>query len=128
MNNAFELLNDLKCRTCIHLKICGQNLGGLDLTMAAADCKNYDDISGFMPPKKFWRLFDVPGFFDIVEYTLLEACYSEGELALVEGTTGRNWCTAGRAEFNKTVFFSKEAATAELNRLKEAHKNGTDNC
>lgn len=119
MDTAYQMLKDLKCATCIHLKICGQNLGGLDLTMAAADCKNYDNITGFYPPLKFWRIFDVPGFYDIIEYEITESHYQKGQLTLVEGTNGKSWCCAGKEEFNKLVFFSEADAKVGLKKLME---------
>lgn len=114
MTEAFQFLNDLKCLTCIHFKICGQNLGGLDLTIAASNCQNYDNIQGFVPLTKFWRIFDVPGFYEITEYEVEQVVYTKGQITQLCGHAPRSQIVVSPEEFGDIVFFSREAAEVAL--------------
>lgn len=126
MANPFNCLNELKCLRCAHAKICMRNLGGADLTLAASNCKDFDEISSM--PEKFWLIFNVPGFYNVVEYFTTFITYSRTGLESITGTTGKQEAIVPGKELGITLFFSREAAETGLNKLiEERHKDDADN-
>lgn len=118
---------NLKCMKCIHADLCMQSRGGADLDIAAADCQHFKSAANFIePPKKFWLIFNVPGFYNIVEYNTTFITYSCTGLASISGTTGKQEAIVPGKELGITLFFSKEAAKLGLEKLiKEYHNEGT---
>lgn len=101
----------------------------VDLVDFSADCRDLLEYlesadeprykaSGI--PERFWILFDVPGFYNIVEYTTSRVLYKQGKLDKIWGSTGKQEAVAYCLDFDKTVFFSKEEAEAALNKLFES--------
>jgi hypothetical protein len=58
-------------------------------------------------PKKFWLIFNVPGFYNIVEYTTTFITYSCTGLASISGTTGKQEAVVPGKELGITLFFSE---------------------
>lgn len=118
---------NLKCTKCIHAELCAQSRGGADLDIAAADCQHFKDASNLIElPKKFWHIFNVPGFYNIVEYTTTFVTYSCAGLASISGTTGKQEAVVPGKELGITLFFSEQAAKVGLEKLiEEYHNEGT---
>ncbi len=120
MINPFDHLKDLKCVSCIHNEICMKNLGGADLDLAASDCVHFKEAVEL--PKKFWILFDVPGFYDITEYDVERVLYTKGKIEKMWGESRHSKDVAFAADFGRTVFFSREAARNALSALIESRR------
>lgn len=73
-------------------------------------------------PEKFWLIFNMPGFYDIVEYTTTFITYSRTGLESISGTTGKQEAIVPGKELGITLFFSKEAAKLGLEKLIEDYK------
>lgn len=126
MMNPFDHVKALKCTRCIHSDICMKNLGGADLDLAEADCEHFKEA--VERPEKFWLVFNVPGFYDIVEYFTTFVTYSRTGLESITGTTGKQEAIVPGKELGITLFFSKEAAEVGLERIiKEQHKDDINN-
>lgn len=108
----------------------------LDLKNFRLDCAKLHDYivktetkdasNVFELPRKFWLIFNVPGFYDIVEYTTTFITYSCTGLASISGTTGKQEAIVPGKELGITLFFSKEAAKLGLEKLiGEYHNEGT---
>ena len=124
MPDFTEYVHNHKCMTCIHSSVCARHLGGANLDLACQDCADYL-TNYYQPILKFWVIFDVPGFYNIVEYEATEVIYRQGQLVAIEGTAHGSWVTASEREFGKTVFFTKYGAKAALEKLiKEHNENG----
>jgi hypothetical protein len=117
MYNPFDAWKDLKCTKCVHGEICMQRMGGADLAVAVADCQHFKEAVEL--PKKFWILFNISGFCDIVEYDVDRVLYVRGDLDRLWGENENHKDTVYKADFGKTVFFSREAAKAALDKLIE---------
>lgn len=120
MYNSFDAWKDLKCTKCVHGEICMQRMGGADLTIAVADCKYFKEAVEL--PKKFWIVFNVPGFYHITEYTVDRALFDQGKLSRLWGTSKHQKDTVYAADFGRTVFFSEEAAEVGLKKLVEERR------
>lgn len=115
---------DIKCITCVHGEICMQRLGGTDLTIAVADCSHYKpNIEPIVLPTKFYIVFDVPGFYNIVEYEVERVSYFKGSLDKMWGVSKHSKDVAYAADLGRTVFFTMEEAEAELKKLIEERRN-----
>lgn len=76
-------------------------------------------------PEKFYILFDVPGFYDIVEYKVEKVLYSNGVLDRMWGKSKHSSDVAYAADIGRIVFFTEEDAKAGLAKLiEERRKNG----
>ncbi len=117
MYNPFDAWKDLKCTKCVHGEICMQRMGGADLTIAVADCPHFKEAVEL--PKKFWIAFNVPGFCGVVEYDVDRVLYVRGELDRLWGENENHKDIVYKADFGRTVFFSREDAEAGLNKLIE---------
>ena len=111
---------ELKCVKCIHACLCMQNRGGADLDIAAAGCQHFKEAVEL--PKKFWIAFNVPGFCGVVEYDVDRVLYVRGELDRLWGENENHKDTVYKADFGRTVFFSREEAKAGLNKLIEERR------
>lgn len=96
--------------------------GGADMAIAAPECNHYREMVEL--PKKFWILFDVPGFYSIVEYDVDRVSYVDGNLDRLWGHHGANKDTVYRADFGRTVFFSEADAKTGLENLIKERING----
>ena len=121
MINLFDSIRIHKCLNCVHVDLCLENRGGADLDIAVADCRHFKDSKGVIElPKKFWILFDVPGFYNIVEYDVDRVSYADGKLDRLWGHHGSNKDTEFRKDFGTLVFFSEaDAKTGLENLIKE---------
>ena len=36
-----QIMDDLRCATCIHFEVCAERIGGVDLSIVGADCRHY---------------------------------------------------------------------------------------
>jgi hypothetical protein len=120
MYNPFDAWKDLKCTKCVHGEICMQRMGGADLTVAVADCQHFKEAVEL--PKKFWIVFNVPGFYHITEYDVDRVLFDQGKLSRLWGTSKHQKDTVYAADFGRTVFFSQEEAEAGLNKLIEERR------
>ena len=111
---------DLKCFKCCHAELCLELRGGADLEIAAATCGHYREMVEL--PKKFWIVFDVPGFYNIVEYDVDRVSYAGGKLDRLWGHHGNNKETVYRADFLRTVFFTEQGAKDGLEALIEERR------
>ena len=124
MYNPFDAWKDLKCTKCVHGEICMQRMGGVDLTVAVADCPHFKEAVEL--PKKFWIVFNVPGFYHITEYDVDRALFEYGKLSRLWGTSKHQKDTVYAADFGRTVFFAQEEAEAGLNKLIEERRGEVD--
>ena len=113
-----------KCFTCIHAPICVNNLGGADLDVVGTDCQYYKpNIDPMILPTKFYIVFDVPGFYDIVEYEVERVSYFKGSLDKMWGASKHNKDVVYAADIGRTVFFTKEEAEVGMKKLIEEYQN-----
>jgi hypothetical protein len=77
-------------------------------------------------PEKFYIIFDVPGFYDIVEYEVDRVSYFKGSLDKMWGVSKHSKDVAYATDVGRTVFFTKEDAEAGLEKLIEERRNGTN--
>ncbi len=77
-------------------------------------------------PEKFWIVFNVPGFYHIIEYDVDRVLFDQGKLSRLWGTSKHQKDTVYAADFNRTVFFSREDAEAGLNKLIEERRGEVD--
>lgn len=119
---TIDLFN--KCLACIHAPVCANNLGGADLAIAAADCKHFKDASNIIElPKKFWLIFNVPGFYTITEYDVDRISVANGVIDKMWGSNKTSKEVVYKEHFGSLVFFSEEAAKLGLEKLIEAYRN-----
>lgn len=125
MSNPFEYAKEMKCFGCVHSPVCINNLGGADLDIVCADCLNYLPTATVIQlPTKFYIVFDIPGFYDIVEYNVERVSYFKGTLDKMWGKSKHSSDVAYAADIGRTVFFDKVAAEAGLKKLIEERQNG----
>ena len=74
-------------------------------------------------PEKFYIVFDVPGFYNIVEYEVERVSYYKGSLDKMWGISKHSKDVAYAADFGRTVFFTKEAAEAGLEKFIKERRN-----
>ena len=74
-------------------------------------------------PEKFYIVFDVPGFYSIVEYEVERVSYYKGLLDKMWGISKHSKDVAYAADIGRTVFFTKEKAEAGLEKLIEERRN-----
>ena len=97
-----------------------------DLASFSADCEDLIEylqladeprykMAGI--PEHFWLIFDVPGFYDIVEYKTERVDYLHGKLHQIWGYHNQQSVVAYSHDFDRTVFFSKKAAQEALNKM-----------
>ena len=117
-------IKDHKCMSCVHSPVCANNLGGADLDIAAVDCQHFKDASTVIElPKKFWLVFNVPGFYNITEYTADKMFISHGKIEKIWGTSKHQKDVVYAEDFGRLVFFSEEAAKLGLEKLIEEYRN-----
>ena len=121
MTNPYDYVKIHKCVRCVHNELCMQNRGGADLDIASADCIHFKEAVEL--PKKFWIVFNVPGFYHITEYYVDRVLFDHGELSRIWGTSKHQKDTVYSADFGRTVFFSEEAAKVGLEKLIEEYHN-----
>lgn len=115
---------NLKCTKCIHAELCLQNRGGADLDIAAADCQHFKDASNIIElPKKFWLVFNVPGFYNITEYDVDRISVADGVIDKMWGSNKTSKEVVYKEHFGSLVFFSEEAAKLGLEKLIEEYRN-----
>ena len=115
---------NLKCTKCIHAELCVQNRGGADLDIAAVDCQHFKDASAIIElPKKFWLVFNVPGFYDIKEYSIDRISVANGVIDKMWGSNKASKEVVYKEHFGSLVFFSEEAAKLGLEKLIEEYRN-----
>lgn len=112
---------DIKCTKCVHGEICMRNLGGTDLTIAVATCKHFKEAVEL--PKKFWLVFNVPGFYNITEYDVDRVLYTKGSIEKIWGTSKHQKDVVYAEDFGRLVFFSEETAKLGLEKLIEEYHN-----
>jgi hypothetical protein len=128
MYNPFDHWKELKCTKCVHADLCMQNKGGADLDIAADNCQHFKDTSTIIElPKKFWLVFNVPGFYHITEYDVDRISIANGVIDKMWGTSKHQKDVVYKEHFGSLVFFSEAAAEAGLNKLIEENHNDTDN-
>lgn len=120
MYNPFDAWKDLKCTKCVHGEICMQRMGGADLTVAVADCPHFKEAVEL--PKKFWIVFNVPGFYDITEYDVDKILIDHGKIEKMWGSNKTSKEVVYKEHFGSLVFFSEEAAKLGLEKLIEEYK------
>ena len=74
-------------------------------------------------PEKFYIIFDVPGFYNIVEYEVERVSYFKGALDKMWGKSKHSSDVAYAADIGRTVFFTTEEAEAGLKKLIEERRN-----
>ena len=40
-----QIVDNLRCSTCIHFEVCAEILGGADLSIVSEDCRHYKSIT-----------------------------------------------------------------------------------
>ena len=121
-------IKDHKCMSCIHAPVCANNLGGADLDITAVDCAHFKDASSIIElPKKFWLIFNVPGFYNITEYTADKMFISHGKIEKIWGTSKHQKDVVYAEDFGRLVFFSEEAAKLGLEKLIEEYREYVKN-
>lgn len=124
MYNPFDHWKELKCTKCIHAELCMQNKGGADLDIAADDCRHFKDASIVIElPKKFWLVFNVPGFYNITEYDVDRISVANGVIDKMWGSNKTSKEVVYKEHFGSLVFFSEEAAKLGLEKLIEEYRN-----
>ncbi len=124
MFNPFDCIKTHKCMRCIHNELCTQNHGGADLDIAADDCRHFKDAGDILEmPKKFWLIFNVPGFYTITEYDIDRISISHGKIDKIWGTSNHQKDVVYAADFGRLVFFSEGAAKLGLEKLIEENRN-----
>jgi hypothetical protein len=104
-----------------------QNRGGADLDIAAADCQHFKDASKLIElPKKFWLVFNVPGFYHITEYDVDRVSYSKGLLDKMWGSSEHDKAVAHSVDIGRLVFFTEEEAKAGMQKLIEENNREDD--
>ena len=74
-------------------------------------------------PEKFYIIFNVPGFYNIVEYEVERVSYYKGLLDKMWGASKHSRDVAYATDIGRTVFFTKEEAEAGLEKLIEERRN-----
>lgn len=124
MYNPFDAWKDLKCTKCVHGELCMQRMGGADLTIAVADCQHFKDSSCMIElPKKFWLVFNVPGFYHITEYDVDRISIADGVIDKMWGSNKTSKEVVYKEHFGRLVFFSEEAAKLGLEKLIQEYRN-----
>jgi len=124
MYNPFDHWKELKCTKCIHAELCMQNRGGADLDIAADNCRHFKDASTIIElPKKFWLVFNVPGFYNITEYDVERISIANGVIDKMWGSNKTSKEVVYKEHFGSLVFFSEEAAKLGLEKLIEEYRN-----
>jgi len=124
MYNPFDHWKELKCTKCIHAELCMQNRGGADLDIAAVDCQHFKDASTIIElPKKFWLVFNVPGFYNITEYDVDRISVANGVIDKMWGSNKTSKEVVYKEHFGSLVFFSEESAKLGLEKLIEEYRN-----
>jgi hypothetical protein len=113
-----------KCLTCVHASVCANNLGGADLDIVGDDCQHFKDVSSVIElPKKFWLIFNVPGFYSITEYDVDRISVASGVIDKIWGSNKTSKEVVYKEHFGSLVFFSEEAAKLGLEKLIEEYRN-----
>ena len=123
MLNPFDVIKTHKCMKCFHAELCTRYICGANLDLAAADCRYFKEIDTIIEmPKKFWLVFNVPGFYDITEYGIDKVLIEHGKISKMWGTSKHSKDVVYAEDFGRLVFFSREAAEAGLKKLIEENK------
>jgi hypothetical protein len=74
-------------------------------------------------PKKFWIVFNVPGFYNIKEYDVDRISIANGVIDKMWGSNKTSKEVVYKEHFGSLVFFSEEAAKLGLEKLIEEYRN-----
>lgn len=74
-------------------------------------------------PRKFWLLFNVPGFYSISEYNVDRASVVNGIIDKMWGSNQTSREVVYKEHFGSLVFFSEESAKLGLKKLIEEYRN-----
>ena len=73
-------------------------------------------------PRKFWIIFNVPGFYNISEYNVDRTSVVNGVIDKMWGSNKTSKEVVYKEHFGSLVFFSKEAAEAGMKKLIEEYR------
>lgn len=74
-------------------------------------------------PRKFWLIFNVPGFYNISEYNVDRASVVNGVIDKMWGSNKTSKEVVYKEHFGSLVFFSEESAKLSLEKLIEEYRN-----
>ena len=74
-------------------------------------------------PRKFWLIFNVPGFYSISEYNVDRASVVNGVIDKMWGSNATSKEVVYKEHFGSLVFFSEESAKLGLEKLIEEYRN-----
>lgn len=74
-------------------------------------------------PRKFWLIFNVPGFYNISEYNVDRASVVNGVIDKMWGSNTTSKEVVYKEHFGSLVFFSEESAKLGLEKLIEEYRN-----
>ena len=74
-------------------------------------------------PRKFWLIFNVPGFYNISEYNVDRASVVNGVIDKMWGSNKNSKEVVYKEHFGSLVFFSEESAKLGLEKLIEEYRN-----
>lgn len=74
-------------------------------------------------PRKFWLIFNVPGFYSISEYTVDRTSVVNGVIDKMWGSNKTSKEVVYKEHFGSLVFFSEESAKLGLEKLIEEYRN-----
>jgi hypothetical protein len=74
-------------------------------------------------PRKFWLIFNVPGFYNISEYTVDRTSVVNGVIDKMWGSNKTSKEVVYKEHFGSLVFFSEESAKLGLEKLIEEYRN-----
>jgi hypothetical protein len=74
-------------------------------------------------PRKFWLIFNVPGFYNISEYNVDRASVVNGVIDKMWGSNKTSKEVVYKEHFGSLVFFSEESARLGLEKLIGEYRN-----
>ena len=74
-------------------------------------------------PRKFWLIFNVPGFYNISDYNVDRASVVNGVIDKMWGSNKTSKEVVYKEHFGSLVFFSEESAKLGLEKLIEEYRN-----
>lgn len=73
-------------------------------------------------PRKFWLIFNVPGFYNISEYNVDRTSIVNGVIDKMWGSNKTSKEVVYKEHFGSLVFFSEESAELGLEKLIEEYR------